>query len=41
MSGQSPLSSWKSYLELCKPNVVAEMVFTAIVGMLLAVPGMP
>jgi len=34
-------SSWKSYLELCKPNVVAEMLFTAIVGMLLAVPGMP
>lgn len=41
MSGQSPLSHWKSYLELCKPNVVAEMVFTAVVGMLLAVPGMP
>jgi heme o synthase len=34
-------SSWKSYLELCKPNVVAEMLFTAIVGMLLAVSGMP
>ncbi len=34
-------SSWKSYLELCKPNVVAEMLFTALVGMLLAVPGMP
>jgi heme o synthase len=34
-------SSWKSYLELCKPNVVAEMMFTAIVGMLLAVPGLP
>jgi heme o synthase len=34
-------ASWKSYLELCKPNVVAEMLFTAIVGMLLAVPGLP
>lgn len=34
-------SPWKSYLDLCKPNVVAEMLFTAIVGMLLAVPGMP
>jgi heme o synthase len=34
-------ASWKSYLELCKPNVVAEMLFTAFVGMLLAVPGMP
>jgi heme o synthase len=34
-------SSWKNYLELCKPNVVAEMLFTAFVGMLLAVPGLP
>ncbi len=33
--------SWKNYLELCKPKVVALIVFTAIVGMLLAVPGMP
>ena len=30
-----------SDLTLCKPNVVAEMMFTAIVGMLLAVPGIP
>ncbi|MCD2449633.1 heme o synthase [Methylicorpusculum oleiharenae] len=36
---QPPL--WKSYLVLCKPNVVAEMLFTAVVGMLLAVPGLP
>lgn len=34
-------SSWKTYLELCKPNVVLEMLFTAAVGMLLAVPGVP
>lgn len=33
--------SWKSYLQLCKPRVVALIVFTAIVGMLLAVPGLP
>lgn len=33
--------AWKSYLELCKPNVVAEMIFTAFVGMLLAVPAWP
>ncbi len=33
--------SWKNYLTLCKPNVVLEMLFTALVGMLLAVPGMP
>jgi heme o synthase len=29
----------RDYLELCKPKVVALIVFTAIVGMLLAVPG--
>ena len=29
------------YLELCKPNVVLLIVFTAVVGMLLAVPGSP
>ncbi len=33
--------SWKNYLELCKPKVVILLVFTAIVGMFLAVPGMP
>jgi len=31
---------WRDYLELCKPNVVALMALTAVVGMLLAVPGM-
>ena len=30
---------WRDYLELCKPNVVALMIFTAVVGMLLATPG--
>ncbi len=29
------------YYELCKPKVVGLIVFTAIVGMFLAVPGMP
>ena len=33
--------SWKNYLELCKPKVVVLLVFTAVVGMFLAVPGMP
>ena len=28
------------YYELCKPRVVALIIFTAIVGMLLATPGM-
>ncbi|MBM4224219.1 MAG: protoheme IX farnesyltransferase, partial [Gammaproteobacteria bacterium] len=32
---------WKLYLELTKPKVVALIVFTAIVGTLLASPGMP
>jgi protoheme IX farnesyltransferase len=41
MSSPSSALPWKNYLTLCKPNVVAEMLFTAIVGMLLAVPGMP
>jgi protoheme IX farnesyltransferase len=31
---------WTEYLELCKPKVVVMIVFTAIVGMFLAVPGM-
>jgi len=33
------LQHWRDYLELCKPNVVALMVFTAVVGELLASPG--
>jgi protoheme IX farnesyltransferase len=33
-------AGWRDYLELCKPNVVALIVFTAVVGMLLAAPGM-
>ena len=35
-----PLPLWREYLELCKPRVVALICFTAVVGMLLAVPGM-
>lgn len=34
------LRYWNDYYELCKPRVVALIVFTAIVGMLLATPGM-
>jgi protoheme IX farnesyltransferase len=34
-------ATWQCYLGLCKSNVVIEMVFTAIVGMLLAVPALP
>lgn len=31
---------WRAYLTLCKPKVVAMIVFTAVVGMFLSVPGM-
>lgn len=41
MTSQTATLHWKNYLELCKPRVVALIVFTAIVGMLLAVPGLP
>ncbi len=41
MTNKSPRSTWQNYLELCKPRVVALIVFTAVVGMLLAVPGLP
>ncbi|MDP6968346.1 MAG: heme o synthase, partial [Gammaproteobacteria bacterium] len=32
---------WRQYLELCKPKVVLLIVFTAVVGMLLATDGFP
>jgi protoheme IX farnesyltransferase len=41
MTNTSSSLTWKNYLQLCKPRVVALIVFTAIVGMLLAVPGWP
>jgi protoheme IX farnesyltransferase len=34
-------SAWRRYLELTKPKVVALITFTAIVGTLLASPGLP
>jgi protoheme IX farnesyltransferase len=33
--------TFSGYLELCKPRVVTLIVFTAVVGMFLAVPGLP
>lgn len=35
----SAFGRWEDYLALCKPRVVAVMMFTAWVGMLLAAPG--
>jgi protoheme IX farnesyltransferase len=36
-----PASRWRSFYELTKPRVVMLIVFTSIVGTLLAVPGLP
>ena len=36
---QGAVVHWRDYLDLCKPRVVALIMFTAIVGMFLAVPG--
>ena len=38
---QPPAASWRHYLALTKPRVVALIVFTAIVGTLLSTAGMP
>lgn len=32
-------ATWRDYYELCKPRICALIVFTAIIGMFLAVPG--
>jgi protoheme IX farnesyltransferase len=34
-------AAWRAYLELTKPRVVALIVLTAVIGTLLAAPGMP
>ena len=36
---QRPGLRWTAYLELTKPRVVSSIVFTAVVGKLLATPG--
>ncbi len=37
----APTATWRHYYELTKPKVVLLIVFTAIVGTLLASPGLP
>ena len=37
---QQGTAIWRNYYELTKPRVVALIVFTAVVGMMLATPGM-
>jgi heme o synthase len=34
------LTQWREYLALCKPRIVSLIVFTAIAGMFLSVPGL-
>jgi protoheme IX farnesyltransferase len=41
VSQNSPQPVWKTYLGLCKLRVVSAIVFTAVIGMFLAVPGLP
>jgi protoheme IX farnesyltransferase len=36
-----PYTDWRDYYELTKPRVVILIVFTAVVGMFLSVPGWP
>ncbi|HKK56605.1 heme o synthase [Marinobacter sp.] len=40
-SGPSAAITWRDYLELTKPTVVALMILTSVIGMLLATPGLP
>ncbi|MGH8167329.1 MAG: UbiA family prenyltransferase, partial [Woeseiaceae bacterium] len=41
MSSLRSTVDWRDYYELTKPRVVMLIVFTAVVGMFLAVPGWP
>jgi protoheme IX farnesyltransferase len=36
-----PLSAWRQYKALTKPRVIQLIVFCALIGMVLAVPGIP
>ncbi len=37
--GKTQRATWRDYLELTKPRVVALMILTALIGMCMAVPG--
>ena len=39
--GRATAGLWRQYLQLTKPRVVSLIMFTAVVGMLLATPGVP
>jgi len=40
-NGTPAALQWAQLLRLCKPRVVSLIVFTAVIGMFLAVPGLP
>ena len=40
LTTDAPQARWRDYYELCKPNVVALMILTSVIGMFLATPGM-
>jgi heme o synthase len=40
MTATTPEFGWRDFLALCKPKIVAMIVFTAMVGMFLSTPGM-
>jgi protoheme IX farnesyltransferase len=40
LPADAPWANWRDYLALCKLKVVALIVFTAVVGMMLATPGL-
>jgi protoheme IX farnesyltransferase len=40
-AGRAHKATWRDYFELAKPRVVALIVLTAVVGTLLATPGLP
>ena len=40
MSAAGMMPTWRDYLALCKPKIVALIVFTAVAGMFLATPGL-
>jgi protoheme IX farnesyltransferase len=41
VSDPAAVAPWRAYLALCKLRVVSAIVFTAVIGMFLAVPGLP
>lgn len=41
ITGSASVTTWRDYFELTKPKVVTLIVFTAVIGMFMAVPAVP